>query len=136
MDRPFDEVLIAADAGLFCLALFGALALPDICAGMESAEGQTNEKKYIAWFDTWVAARYGGLVTGEDCYGFRCSMLHQAHARPHKGTRVMFLEPNRRDIVPMRESAESVAVKSEAVYVLSLGEVAARLNIGRDEASG
>jgi hypothetical protein len=101
MDRLFEEVLSAVDAGLFYLALFGALAMPDICAGIESADGQTNETKYTAWVDRWVAPKYRGTVTGEDCYGFRCSMLHQARARPHKGSysRVMFLEPNRQGIV-------------------------------------
>jgi hypothetical protein len=101
VDRLFQEITLAAEHGLFYLALFGALALPDICAGLESVNGQTNEKKYISWFDKWVAVKYYGMVTGEDCYGFRCSMLHQARARPHKGnfSRVIFLEPNASGIV-------------------------------------
>jgi hypothetical protein len=100
MDRLFQEITIAAENGLFYLALFGALALPDICGGMESADGQANEKKYTDWFDKWVAPKYNGMVSGQDCYGFRCSMLHQARARPHKGnfSRVIFLEPNRKGI--------------------------------------
>ena len=98
MDRLFQEITIAAENGLFYLALFGALALPDICGGMESANGRTNEKKYTAWFDAWVGSKCQGMLTGEDCYGFRYSMLHQARAHPHRGlySRVIFLEPNKR----------------------------------------
>jgi hypothetical protein len=100
VDRLLQEITFAAELGLFYLALFGALALPDICGGMESPNGQANEKKYIDWFDKWVAPKYDGMVSGQDCYGFRCSMLHQARARPHKGSfsRVIFLEPNTRGI--------------------------------------
>jgi hypothetical protein len=100
MDRLFQEITVAAENGLFYLALFGALALPDICAGLESSDGKTNEKKYVDWFDRWVAPKEHDLVNGEDCYGFRCSMLHQARAQPHKGlySRVIFLEPNNRRI--------------------------------------
>ena len=100
MDRLFNEITVAAENGLFYIALFGALALPDICGGMESADGRANEPKYIAWFDRWVAPRYQGMVSGQDCYGFRCSMLHQARACPHKGnfSRVIFLEPNTQGI--------------------------------------
>jgi len=100
MDRFFQEITVAAENGLYYLALFGALALPDICGGMESADGQANELRYTAWFDRWVATKYHGTVSGEDCYGFRCSMLHQGRARPRKGnfSRVLFLETNTRGI--------------------------------------
>lgn len=97
----FDQVLRAADAGLYYLALFGALSIPDICASMEAADGRTNASRYAAWFDTHVAAKYAvgpdhqPSVTGDDAYGLRCSMLHQARTEPHKGSysRVLFVEP-------------------------------------------
>ena len=98
MERLLHEITTAADNGLFYLALFGALAVPDICAGMESPGGQTSEVKYRAWFDQWAAGKFHGMVSGEDCYGFRCSMLHQGRAHPHKGlySRVIFVEPKGR----------------------------------------
>lgn len=101
MREFFDQVLRAADAGLYYLALFGALSIPDICASMEAEDGQTNGSRYAAWFDAHVAAKYTvgpdrqPSVTGDDAYGLRCSMLHQARTRPHKGSysRVLFVEP-------------------------------------------
>src|SRR5205823_5718812 len=53
----------------------------------------------------WVAPKYTGAggahLTGLDCYGFRCSMLHQGRLAPHKGgyTRVLFIEPGRTPVV-------------------------------------
>lgn len=84
MREFFDQVLRAADAHLYYLALFGALAIPDVCASMESADGLTCGPRYIGWFDAHVAARYTvgpgrePSLTGQDAYGIRCSMLHQA----------------------------------------------------------
>jgi hypothetical protein len=104
LNQLFDEILQAAQNRLIYLALFGALAIPDICAGMESVDGRTNEKRYIEWFDRWAGPKYNGMVNGQDCYGLRCSMLHQGRAQPHKGvySRVIFLAPNDRRIVMHR----------------------------------
>src|ERR1017187_5571386 len=42
----------AANAvGLYYVALFSAFALPDICAALESRDGETNGSLYRAWFD-------------------------------------------------------------------------------------
>ena len=95
MDRLFDEIALAVNGGLYFLGLIATLSIPDMCAGLESADGQTTGPKYIAWFDKWVAVKYGGRVTGQDCYGLRCSLLHQGRAQPHRGlyARAIFVEP-------------------------------------------
>lgn len=96
MDRLFDEIALAVNNGLYFLGLMGALAIPDMCAGLESEDGFTNGTKYAKWFDRWVAPSYDGLIIGEDAWGFRCSLVHQGRAHPHKGSysRVFFVEPN------------------------------------------
>jgi hypothetical protein len=101
----FDQVQRAAQSSLYYVALGGALAIPDMCAAMETASGPTTPPLYQAWFDKWVAPKYGGAggahLTGLDCYGLRCSMLHQGRLEPHKGTytRVLFIEPGNTGIV-------------------------------------
>jgi len=101
----FDQVRRAAQSGLYYVALGGALAIPDMCAAMETASGLTTDRLYEAWFDEWVAPKYSGAggahMTGHDCYGLRCSMLHQGRLEPHKGSykRVLFIEPGATTVV-------------------------------------
>jgi hypothetical protein len=92
-----DQIEAGANAtNLYYLALIGALAVPDICGGLESPDGQANGKRYAAWFDSHVAPMHGGMLTGQDCYYFRCSFLHQGRTQHPKGSfsRILFVEPH------------------------------------------
>ncbi len=96
VDRLFEEIAIAIGSRLYFLALTAALAIPDMCAGLQSADGLSSGKRYEEWFDQWMGPRgYAGWVSGEDCWGLRCSLMHQGVLRPHRGrySRVMFVEP-------------------------------------------
>lgn len=83
----------------YLLALFSALTVPDICGAADSSNGTATGIQYKKWFDLWVAPRYlvGGAptLTGEVCYYYRCSALHQARsAHPRLGySRIIFAEP-------------------------------------------
>jgi hypothetical protein len=90
-----EQIRAASDQGLYYVALFSALAIPDICGALESADGQASGAKYVAWFDRHVAPRYQGFLSGQDAYYFRCSMLHQGTTHhPHSSfTRILFVEP-------------------------------------------
>jgi len=70
------------DANLYYLSLFVALSIPDICGAIDSENGEASGKKYAQWFDRYVAPKYHGFLVGEDCYRFRCSLLHQGGLRP------------------------------------------------------
>jgi hypothetical protein len=96
MEDLLGQIRRALQANLYYAALFPVLALPDICGALESPDGEANKPKYAAWFDKWVAQRYRGTLTGDDCYYLRCSLLHQGTTRHAKSTysRVLFLEPN------------------------------------------
>ncbi len=60
-------------AGLYFLALHGALTLPDICGALESDTGTASGAKYKAW----LRANVPGLASdAELIYGLRCSLLH------------------------------------------------------------
>ncbi len=95
----FQQIERAAAANLYYVALLAGLSLPDICGAMESDNGEANRKKYIAWFDRWVAPKYmvrgASSLSGEVCYYYRCSSLHQGRAaHPRLGySRVLFVEP-------------------------------------------
>src|SRR6266511_1627727 len=103
----FMQVQRAAESDLYFLALAGGLVIPDICAALESPDGLTNRVRYEAWFDRHVAPRYAGAagthMTGADCYGLRCSLLHQGRLTPHRGgySRIIFIEPNNSGTAPV-----------------------------------
>lgn len=84
------------DVNLYLLSLFSALAIPDICGAMGSENGEANAEKYKAWFDKYIAPKYNNFLNGEDCYYFRCSLLHQGSSQHNKSNykRVLFVEPS------------------------------------------
>ncbi|MBS0374918.1 MAG: hypothetical protein JSR73_10065 [Proteobacteria bacterium] len=68
-------------------ALALTLAMPDICAALESSDGKTNGNRYIAWWNTWMGPHYRDrpnfpvpnhvFLGGNDAYALRCAMLHE-----------------------------------------------------------
>jgi hypothetical protein len=97
-----DQVRRVAQTDLYFVTLGSALAIPDMCAGMETNDGRTTGALYKAWFDAHVGPKYvmgpdrQPSMTGEDCYGLRCALLHQGRLQPHQGgyQRVLFIEPH------------------------------------------
>jgi hypothetical protein len=74
-----------------------ALVVPDVCAALESANGETTGAKYRAWTDKWIAPRMA--ISGADLWKFRCRMVHQGSATTRKApnvTRYFFVEPGAR----------------------------------------
>jgi len=91
----FAQVAWAAQNGLYFLALAGALMIPDICGALGTPSGEATGAAYRAWFDSHVAPLHRGIMDGDTCYKFRCSLLHQASTQHPKGrySRVLFVEP-------------------------------------------
>jgi hypothetical protein len=94
-----DDFLAQVEAGakadnLYYLALAGALVIPDMCGALESQNGEAKGSHYKSWFDRHIAPMHG-ILTGEDCYRFRCSFLHQGRTQHPTGTysRIVFVEP-------------------------------------------
>lgn len=83
MRELFDQVEAAAKSRFWYLALFGAMAIPDVCGAMSAPDGQANSTRFIHWFDQFVAPKYvmpsTGFcsMTGTDAWNLRCSLLHQ-----------------------------------------------------------
>jgi hypothetical protein len=80
MDEMIRQIRGAADAGLYYLALLGALTLPDICAGLAAENGKTTGPKYKAWLRQYVPVE---AADADLIYGLRCSLLHEGRAWPH-----------------------------------------------------
>ena len=61
-------------------ALSMSLTIPDI-AGKIEYPMIMGKKRYIDWFDKYVAHKYTVqnkvFLSGRDCYALRCSFLHQ-----------------------------------------------------------
>ncbi|MGH9012507.1 MAG: hypothetical protein ACRDZ1_00975 [Acidimicrobiia bacterium] len=95
MNDFLDQVEAAANDGrLYYIALLGALTVPDICGALEAKDGQATGDRFKAWYDAHVAPQQK-FLTGEDCYRFRCSFLHQGSTQhPKSGySRILFVEP-------------------------------------------
>jgi hypothetical protein len=95
MKEITDEIEKALSADLYYLAILTALSLPDICAALESDNGETSGAKYKAWYDAWMAKLYPE-ITSVDLYSLRCGIVHQGrlgHAKMQY-SRVLFTIPN------------------------------------------
>lgn len=95
MQDIVDQTRAASAQGLYYVALFTALTLPDICGALEAGNGIATCQRYIDWFDRNVAPRYSSFLDGDACYRFRCSLLHQGTTQHPKSkySRILFLEP-------------------------------------------
>jgi excisionase family DNA binding protein len=83
VDEIIRQIRAASAAGLYYVALFCALTLPDICGALEAENGQASGPKYKAWLRANVPEE---AADAELIYGLRCSLLHQGRARPHGGS--------------------------------------------------
>lgn len=96
MDDFLQEIEQALENNLFFVALQATLALPDICGALQSDD--SVGKRYKEWFNQYGRKHTYSRMTAEDCYYFRCSMLHQASTvpSPYDGeqlnyTRILFV---------------------------------------------
>ncbi len=120
-------------AGFYFLSLFAALAIPDIAGALDSENGVATRQKYAEWYETWVRPRFAenelamlpkrarqyidvkdleNPLTGDACYYFRCSMLHQGSPRPKDPfPRIMFIEPgSTRNVIHYGRSEDALII--------------------------
>jgi hypothetical protein len=85
MKHLIESVRAAVREKNWYAALSVALALPDICAKVEDTMPAGSQKRYINWFDKYLAPNYQRMVagqvhtflTGDDCYALRCAYSHE-----------------------------------------------------------
>jgi hypothetical protein len=107
MRSLLSQVDTARTTRLYFLSLMAALTIPDIAGAMDADDGRATGERYASWFESWVRPRLteavenagGGRVenplTGQDCYRFRCSLLHQGTTQHPRSQfeRNIFIEP-------------------------------------------
>jgi len=101
MRTVIDQTRKALDGHLYYLALFAALAIPDIAAALESNDGRTSGKRYANWYERWVRPRLREVrdrdnpFSGDMCYRYRCGMLHQGRSQRDNDLyqKIVFIEP-------------------------------------------
>ncbi len=104
------QIEMAIDGNLYYIALFTSLSLPDLCSAIDSQNGESTGKKYVQWYDKWVRPQIVEVIKqfipdvadppdffGENCYHFRCSLLHQGTSQhPKLGyDRILFVAPGK-----------------------------------------
>lgn len=75
MDDFIREIRAAIRGQAWLLALAGTLALPDMCAALESDDGRTDGPKYRAWVDRWLGNK-SPCLNSIDLWQMRCSFIH------------------------------------------------------------
>lgn len=80
------DIKACLDAGLYRMALLGALTVPDICGRLEFPDIKEDSKRYAKWFDENVYnynigtsgrdGRHFDCLNGYMCYLLRCRVVH------------------------------------------------------------
>lgn len=81
MEELISSINKSLQDGNFYSALFLAITMPSICGALESTDGQDTPEKYIDWYERYMPSSF---LTGLDCYGFRCGLLHLGTANFRK----------------------------------------------------
>jgi len=71
-----NQINHAAKTGLDLIAIGMAVALPDICVSLSSADGRSDGQRYVAWCRENLSGPEFSYITGEDFYSIRCGVLH------------------------------------------------------------
>ncbi len=76
-DIYWDDMDRCRKAGAYWSLLHVTVCLPDICAALQSDDGETSKGRYIAWCDQHLS---DPSLSGAERYRMRCKVLHQGRA--------------------------------------------------------
>ncbi|WP_084181213.1 hypothetical protein [Polaromonas glacialis] len=114
MQTLIDQIEASLGSGLYLLSLYATLTIPDIAGALCSENGEATGAKYKDWFEKWARPMFvkntlesvpphqreyikemKNPLTGDACYRFRCSLLHQGSSQHPKSAfnRIIFIEP-------------------------------------------
>jgi len=126
LDRAFriywDEMDRRRSARAYWALLHVTVCLPDICAALESADGETKGARYVAWCDQYLP---DPLLSGSERWQMRCKVLHQGRASIAGGRYAgfSFAQPAANGQVDHRRL-------ERATLVLDVGTLAAEMTAG------
>ncbi len=89
----FDDMQRCLSSGAYWSLLHVVVCLPDICAALESHDGESKGQRYIKWCDKFAK---DAALTGDERWVLRCKVLHQGRAatdRPGRYTKYAFGRP-------------------------------------------
>jgi len=73
----WDEMVRCRKGRAYYALLHLTVCLPDICAALQSANGETKGARYKAWCDQYLT---NPKLTGAERWDMRCKVLHQGRA--------------------------------------------------------
>ncbi len=116
MKALLDQIEQSLNSSYYYLSLMASLTIPDIAGALNSVDGLATGQNYKEWFEEYVRPQYAETIreslppnfpidqtntmenplTGDACYKFRCSLLHQGstHHPRSEYDRIIFVEPN------------------------------------------
>ena len=80
----FDDAQRSLEAKAYWCLLHITVCLPDVCAALQSRNGETDAEKYKKWCDKYFKQ---DALTGIERYEIRCKILHQGRSRASKKLR-------------------------------------------------
>lgn len=97
----------AATAGFHLVAIGMAVALPDICVSLASADGRSDAIRYKQWCTDNLVGMHNSFngISPEDFYSFRCGMVHNGRfgELKHGIERIAFVLPGDCTFVDCRQ---------------------------------
>lgn len=123
MEEFLRQLKDAVDQGLYYISLISALVLIDICGALDSDDGRASPTAFVKWYEAYLGEKYTAPIpqctfSGQDCYNFRCSMIHQGTTVKPKSrfTRIAFLGGN------VRAHCTILKVNENSYYLLDVSE--------------
>jgi hypothetical protein len=91
-----NQINFAAQNGLHLVAIGMAVALPDICVSLISADGRSTGEKFKQWCTDNLTGDKFSFVTGDDLWSMRCGVLHNGRFGDlkHNVAKVIFTLPS------------------------------------------
>src|SRR5205085_9391094 len=91
----------------WCL-LHVVVCLPDICAALQSPNGENKKPKYIAWCDQYLKDAF---LSSAERYYMRCKVLHQGYAStdpPSRYTGFAFGQPSDSGVIDHKRAENDI----------------------------
>lgn len=80
------ELKLLIDNEFYNSALIIASIVPDVCSGISSSTGKTNNILYKNWAKKYFIKYYPDFFSEDELYRLRCSLLHQGKTS-HEGSK-------------------------------------------------
>jgi hypothetical protein len=104
----WDDMDKCRSAKAYWSLLHVTACLPDICAALQSKNGETNRNKYISWYDQFLQ---DPMLSGAEMYRMRCKVLHEGRAKtgqPGRYSNFSFGQPSDTGVVDHKRKANGV----------------------------